>query len=282
MDYQLTCVCGHRFVISGAEVSRQVSCPECKRLLMPVVSAEAVAKGGGGSGGTAAGATMPTEPTKRCPFCGEVILAVAKKCKHCGEFLDRPPGGAGTSAAGAGVRSRGASAGATKSASPTDPYEPPVYALCVSQWDNFWKYLVCVTLVVLTAMVLTYVPPLQRYRSVGVLCAVVAMGMVASFFYLAARNARCYIRPTRIDTESGILAKDVCSVALFHVTDLDLKQGMIERVLGIGTIRVYSSDADTPEMVLYQIPKVRRVFAYLRERVPATVREGVGREVLAK
>jgi predicted RNA-binding Zn-ribbon protein involved in translation (DUF1610 family) len=24
----------------------------------------------------------------RCPYCGEEILAQAKKCKHCGEFLD--------------------------------------------------------------------------------------------------------------------------------------------------------------------------------------------------
>lgn len=26
--------------------------------------------------------------TKECPFCAETILVKAKKCKHCGEFLD--------------------------------------------------------------------------------------------------------------------------------------------------------------------------------------------------
>lgn len=25
---------------------------------------------------------------KQCPYCGEDILAIAKKCKHCGEWLD--------------------------------------------------------------------------------------------------------------------------------------------------------------------------------------------------
>lgn len=32
--------------------------------------------------------TVTQEQTKACPFCGEIILSVAKKCKHCGEFLD--------------------------------------------------------------------------------------------------------------------------------------------------------------------------------------------------
>jgi len=29
-----------------------------------------------------------TEKTMQCPYCGETILAIAKKCKHCNEFLD--------------------------------------------------------------------------------------------------------------------------------------------------------------------------------------------------
>ena len=29
-----------------------------------------------------------SQETKKCPYCGKEILAVAKKCKHCGTWLD--------------------------------------------------------------------------------------------------------------------------------------------------------------------------------------------------
>ena len=32
-----------------------------------------------------------SEETKRCDFCGEEILAIAKKCKHCGSDLEKKP-----------------------------------------------------------------------------------------------------------------------------------------------------------------------------------------------
>ncbi|WP_436715623.1 hypothetical protein U8335_25235 [Roseiconus lacunae] len=31
---------------------------------------------------------VPVETKTECPFCAEVISVNAKKCKHCGEFLD--------------------------------------------------------------------------------------------------------------------------------------------------------------------------------------------------
>lgn len=37
------------------------------------------------------GDTLMSEEIKNCPMCGEEILAVAKKCKHCGEMIPEEP-----------------------------------------------------------------------------------------------------------------------------------------------------------------------------------------------
>jgi len=43
--------------------------------------------------GTAEVSSLPERTVKQCPYCAETILASARKCKHCGEFLDRATAG---------------------------------------------------------------------------------------------------------------------------------------------------------------------------------------------
>ena len=70
-----------------------IACPACggQMQLPPLQAAAASEPAPGGVAPAGAG-------TKACPYCGETVLQVAKKCKHCGSFLlaggplRRPPG----------------------------------------------------------------------------------------------------------------------------------------------------------------------------------------------
>ncbi len=187
-----------------------------------------------------------------------MILEIAKKCKHCGEYLDRsmvPTSGT----AGAGTP---ADAGEI----PNDT--PPVFDLAVSQWENFWKFIICGTVVILVSATLLMIRELRQYAPLGITGTVVIMAFIAWFFYIAAKNSRCIIRPNRIETETGIFAKENDTCDLIHIVDLDLHQGLVQRMLGIGTVVIKTTDATTPQLLLYQIPQARKVYKYLQDQVP--------------
>jgi membrane protein YdbS with pleckstrin-like domain len=273
MNYQIICVCGHRFFITDQQLTGHVTCPSCGRALIPVVTPQQPANAPNPTENpsptnspTEPAIATTAEPTKRCPFCGEVILAIAKKCKHCGEFLDRTTPEPSTTTPPQNPLTP----------TPSQPQNPaidtPVFALSVSQWDNFWKYLICLTIVILVPALLIKFAPAD-YAKIGVPATVVLIGFIMWFFYFSTRNSRCIIRPLRIETEVGILAKDLNSLEMFRITDLELKQGLLERLLGIGTVRITSNDPNTPELVLYQIPKARKVYHYLQQQVPIAARQ---------
>ncbi len=91
MPIEFYCPCGQRLHVPEAMAGREGKCPACGASLTVPANAAPVAP-----------ATLPVSPiaapdpgpratsrgTKPCPSCGGEILAAARKCKHCGTFLD--------------------------------------------------------------------------------------------------------------------------------------------------------------------------------------------------
>ncbi len=81
--------CGKSYRAKDEHAGRQVKCPNCGRLLtvpssVPIAPSLPRAEPVDQAVGTG---TPSQRDTKPCPFCGEEILAAAKKCKHCRGYL---------------------------------------------------------------------------------------------------------------------------------------------------------------------------------------------------
>ncbi len=59
--------------------------------------------------------------------------------------------------------------------------------------------------------------------------------------------------------ESGILRRVTDRIEVIDIDDITFEQGVVERVMGVGTIKIASSDHTHPELMLYGIESVSQV-----------------------
>ncbi len=72
------------------------------------------------------------------------------------------------------------------------------------------------------------------------------------------------ITSERIKIVKGLLSRGVENFELIRVQDIDMKQSLNERVLGIGDIVIRGQDPSNPEIILRNIPKPNEVYELLR------------------
>jgi membrane protein YdbS with pleckstrin-like domain len=65
--------------------------------------------------------------------------------------------------------------------------------------------------------------------------------------------------------ESGILRRVTNRIEVIDMDDITFEQGVIDRLVGVGTIKIVSSDRTHPELVLYGIDNVRQVSGLIDE-----------------
>jgi uncharacterized membrane protein YdbT with pleckstrin-like domain len=103
---------------------------------------------------------------------------------------------------------------------------------------------------------------------------VVGLGLIllARAWYLVA-STRYRLTTQRLFAQTGVIAKHLEEVELFRVKDVTLRQGVLDRLLGVGTVTVLSTDDTAPELELAGIcdplavkEAIRTAFRAARQR----------------
>ncbi len=64
--------------------------------------------------------------------------------------------------------------------------------------------------------------------------------------------------------ERGVLFREIDNIDLFRVTDVNLRQNILQRILGTGNILIASSDKSKPDVVLADVTEPRTPFENIR------------------
>ncbi|MEC0170276.1 PH domain-containing protein [Paenibacillus graminis] len=75
------------------------------------------------------------------------------------------------------------------------------------------------------------------------------------------------ITSQRIMVKTGLIGKDVEEIELLRVNDFSVAQSVLQRILGIGTLTVFSDDASSPQLLLHRIRQPQTVKDVLRKAV---------------
>ncbi len=160
-----------------------------------------------------------SEGIKKCPYCGEEILLVAIKCKHCGEFLD-------------------------KSDSSRKAADRKVGELEKTLWEgnpSHYYYLFA-------------------YIIGGILILAYGLGLIIIIIALLNRKCKVFtVTDRRVKSKVGIISRVTREVLIKDIRVINLKQGILERIFGLGTIEIGSAGTAGIEVSFKGIPETPRI-----------------------
>ncbi|MDB5291935.1 MAG: hypothetical protein JWL69_3176, partial [Phycisphaerales bacterium] len=70
-----------------------------------------------------------------------------------------------------------------------------------------------------------------------------------------------------------LLGKDIDTLELWHVEDIQFNQSILDRLLAIGTITITSHDQTTPILIMHSLPHSRHLFDQLKQRIISVKRQ---------
>jgi uncharacterized membrane protein YdbT with pleckstrin-like domain len=145
----------------------------------------------------------------------------------------------------------------TSSAGPTEPEQ--------TLWEGgySWKAMVggwiLSLLVTIAAMILAAVVPFPILWFLAAMVALALWGGHVVMFIYQRLGVAYKLTTQRFVHGSGVFQRTTDRIEVIDIDDVQVRQSFVERFLGVGTIRLLSSDTSTPALEMKGIDEVNRV-----------------------
>ena len=205
-----------------------------------------------------------------CSACGAEAIEGAFYCHQCGQRLAAESGkmrqepGRGDSPAPSPVEVF--SQAATPGRLSPDPAEAELWSGRYSSKAMLGAWIICglISITLLVAGVFGKSPsaiPQTTYWLILVAAMLLPWLYGLALLLYRRISVRYQLTSRRLIHESGILRRLNDRIEVIDMDDINFEQGLLERVVGVGTIRIAASDRSHPDLALPGIENVKQVAA---------------------